>query len=69
VSITLSEWKDSYLNNYQHLYESPIIVATVGNLIQFLRTSSINIIELTTLYDDDRNIIIKYENNKIVSVD
>ena len=80
VSISLSEWKDLD-KNHNHLYESQITVAIAGNLVQFLTTASVNIIELTTEYGDDRklhntiriqedarSIVIKSENTKIFSV-
>ncbi len=82
VNISLSEWKNLDENqNHNHLYESQIIVAIAGNLVQFLTTASVNMIELTTEYADDkklhntiriqedaRNIILKSENTKIFSV-
>ena len=77
VNIGLSEWKDLD-KNHNHLYESQIIVAIAGNLVQFLTTAWVNIIELTTQYGDDRklhntiriqedarSIVIKSENTKI----
>jgi len=80
VNITLSEWKDLDVNN-NHLYDSTILVAIAGNIVQFLTTTTINMIELTTEYGEDgklhniikiesdaRSIIIKDGKTKVFSV-
>jgi len=79
--ISFSEWRDLKINDIKHLLESPIIVAVAGNIVNFLTTSSINMIELTTEYGDDRKLhniikieeesrkkILKEDNTKIFSV-
>lgn len=77
--ITLTQWKSDNHFKIECLYEPPVYVGIAGNLMQFLTTSSVNMIELTTEFGDDkklhniikitdkaRNIVIK--NNKVTTV-
>lgn len=80
-NISFSEWKDLNAKDIDHLSEGPTIVAIAGNIANFLTTSSINLIELTSEYGDDRKlhniikieqlsrkIILKEDNTQIFSV-
>lgn len=63
TKLSFGEWKTLKFNDIQYLFESPTIVSIAGNIANFLTTSSINMIELTSDYGDDRKLhnIIKIE--------
>ena len=65
IKLSFGEWKTLKFNDIKHLFESPTIVSIAGNIANFLTTSSINMIELTSDYGDDRKLhnIIKIEEN------
>lgn len=77
--LSLSQWKKKNNNIFEHLYESDVCVSIGGNILDLLTTSSINMIEFKTLYNDEgklnhiikivdsvRKIIIT--NNKVLTV-